>query len=174
GAPPAEALLGIAARQGSAAAWAAFQASGLDLGALLDAAGDHRAALSEALTGGALLAAGRLGVPADRATASGVEPAELALAAAREVFLHAVVETERGTLPREALEAALDAYGEAALAHLTKGDPLAHSDQGALAARLGHAAQTDVERGYLAPYLRLGRMNDTAPEDGDQAQRRTG
>lgn len=174
GMPPAEALLAIAAQQGSAAAWSAFQASGLDLATLLSAAGDHRAALSEALTGGALLAAGRLGVPADRATASGAEPADLALAAAREAFLHAVVATERGTLPREALEAALDAYGEAALAHLTEGDPLAHGDQGALAARLGHAAQTDVERGYLAPYLRLGRINDTAPEDGDQAQRRTG
>lgn len=174
GMPPAEALLAIAAQQGSAAAWSAFQASGLDLGALLEAAGEHRAALSEALTGGALLAAGRLGVPADRATAPGTEPADLALAAAREAFLHAVVATERGTLPREALEAALDAYGEAALAHLTEGEPLAHGDQGALAARLGHAAQTDVERGYLAPYLRLGRINDTAPEDGDQAQRRTG
>lgn len=174
GVPPVEALLAIAAHQGSAAAWSAFQASGLDLGDLLDAAGADRAALSEALTGGALLAAGRLGVPADRATATGTEPADLALAAAREAFLHAVVETERGTLPREALEAALDAYGQAALAHLTEGAPLAHGDQGALAARLGHAAQTDVERGYLAPYLRVGRMNDTAPEDGDQTQRRTG
>lgn len=174
GMPPVEALLAIAAHQGSAAAWSAFQASGLDLSDLLGAAGDHRAALSEALTGGALLAAGRLGVPADRATADGKVPADLALAAAREAFLHAVVATERGTLPREALEAALDAYGQAALAHLTEGDPLAHGDQGALAARLGHAAQTDVERGYLAPYLRLGRMNDTAPEDGDQAQRQTG
>ncbi len=173
GVPPADAIRAIAAQQGSAAAWAAFQSSGLDLSLLLDGAGGDRAAVAEALAAGALLGAGRLGVPADRATGTGAAPTDLALTEAREAFLHAVLAAERGELPKEALEAALAAYGDAALAQLTSGAPLPHGDQGALAARLGHAAQTDIDRGYLAPYLRIARPADVAGarEEEDQSRR---
>lgn len=164
-------LNGVAQRFGGAAAWHAAISAGLDLAAVLAAAGPLADPLSAALAPSAMRAAAALGLPADTAQAGAAVAPVADLVGSRIAFVTTAASVMLGREDLAALALDLARYGAAALRGATEGAALGRGDDAALAARLGRGAVTDVDRGYLSPFLRLGRIGgDDRTQDGGRAQ----
>jgi hypothetical protein len=157
----AAALAAVAGRHGALAAWNEAMGGGLDLGTLLGGAGEERAALGEAFAGAAALMAARLNLVPDRAVPGGAAGAT-GLAKAREDFATAVAGLSSD------VARLFEAYGGAVLA---EGSGIGTADALAVSARLGRAARTDLDRGYVAPSLRTARLNLGPEEQREEEQR---